>query len=129
MCLRSVPGTVWRRIPEHPGRSDLIYVQFYIDWAECPRDRRDISAGQTGHVPRDVAIQMWGRPTEFLYVYWFFSLPNKVVTTVQLWSPKLPGRLTKRIFKPNNGALLPASDRWSDIWLESSAGFLLLMSA
>ena len=67
-CLRSVPGKVWGRVPGHPGRPDLIYVQFHIDWTECLRDKRDISTGQTGHVHEMVAVQKWGCPAEFLYV-------------------------------------------------------------
>ena len=40
-----------------------------------PRDRPDISTGQTGHVHRMVAIQEWRRPpAKFLYVsFVFFS--------------------------------------------------------
>ena len=32
--------------------------------------------GQLGHEHRMVTVQKWGCPTEFLYVYWFFSLPH-----------------------------------------------------
>ena len=64
-------GTVWGRIP---GRPDSIYVHFHIDWTACPRDRWDISTGQTGERrPRcspEVGVSRW-----IFYVYWF-SFPN-----------------------------------------------------
>ena len=57
----------------------MIYVNFRIDWTECPRDTR-ISMGQTGRVLGMVAVQKWGCPSEFLYVTlfigFFFSLPR-----------------------------------------------------
>ena len=65
--LGSVPGTVWRQVLGHPGRPDLISVQFHIDWTECLQDKRDISTGQTGHVHKMAAVQKWGCPAEFLY--------------------------------------------------------------
>ena len=45
--LGSVLWTVWGQVAGHPGRPDLIHVQFHIDWTECPRDRRDICLGKT----------------------------------------------------------------------------------
>ena len=44
----------------------LIDVQFHIG-TEYPRDRRDISTGQTGHVYGMAAVQKWGFPAEFLH--------------------------------------------------------------
>ena len=47
VCLESVPGTVWGRIPGHPGRPDLIYM------CAIPHRLDRMSAGQTGHFPRN----------------------------------------------------------------------------
>ena len=62
---------VWGRVPGHPGRPDLAYVQlFHIDWTECPRDRRafprdkrDTSTGwlqsRSGGVPPNLYLSSW----------------------------------------------------------------------
>ena len=35
------PGTVWGGVLGHPGRPDLIYVQFLINYTQYPRDKLD----------------------------------------------------------------------------------------
>ena len=46
-----------------------------MGWTECPRDKRNISTRQTGHVHVMIAVQKWGCPAEFLYVYCLFIFP------------------------------------------------------
>ena len=61
------------------GESRDVPVQFHIDWTECPRDRRDISTEQTGHVHGMVVVQKWGCPAELCYVnllFFFFLFPS-----------------------------------------------------
>ena len=77
-------GKVWGRVEGHPGRPDLIYLHFHIDWTEGPRDKRDISTGQTGHVHGMAALQKWGCPTELLDVYWFVLFPKHLSKITRL---------------------------------------------
>ena len=51
-----------------PGRPDLMSVQIRTEWTECPRDKRDISTGQTEHINRMVAIRIWRCSAKFLSV-------------------------------------------------------------
>ena len=61
-------GTSWPDLRVMPHRLDRM-----------SRDKRDISAGQTGHVDKMAAIQKWECPVVFLYVSWVFLAPRLVV--------------------------------------------------
>ena len=70
VCLGRVPERFEGESQGHPGRPDLISVYFHIDRTECPRDRRDISTGQTGHVHGMVlSLRILLYPKSFPNVY------------------------------------------------------------
>ena len=76
VCLGSVPGTVWGRIPPAIRRPDLIYVQFHMDWTECPRDRRDIFHGtKRDGMVAPLRSRSGGVPPNFFMFIGFLSSP------------------------------------------------------
>ena len=48
----------------------------HTKWAECPQDKGDILAGQTGHIHGTVAHQMERCPAKILYVSLAFPFPE-----------------------------------------------------
>ena len=123
------------------GNAILWTKRFYghLDVSEeCPRDRRDISTGQTGHAHRMVAVQKWGLSRRISLCLLNFSLPWEVKelrprrpgTSVK--QPKLRGKKTHIKQKKSScpqGVLLERGLRRDFLEVAFSSYFLRILAS